>query len=140
MDYLVTWELELSAPNPFEAAKQARSAQLRRGIRATVFDVHSEGYNDVVRVDLTAAADTEIIPEPKAQGVLNPRELAAVLDGLKLLRIKQLAAEGKGSGRESNYGDRPSRPYFTVGEPSVDLGMSAEEIDRLSSRIDFALA
>lgn len=57
MDYLVTWEIEVAAENPVEAAKLARAAQIRPNARATVFDVTNEYAEDVIRVDLTAVAE-----------------------------------------------------------------------------------
>jgi hypothetical protein len=59
MDYLVSWEIEVKASNPFEAAKQARSAQTQQGTRSTVFLVHNEDAEDAVRVDLTAIAEED---------------------------------------------------------------------------------
>jgi hypothetical protein len=57
MDYLVSWEIEVKAGTPVEAAKQARAAQTRPGTRSTVFQVYSEDAEDAVRVDLTAIAE-----------------------------------------------------------------------------------
>jgi hypothetical protein len=57
MDYFVSWEIEVKAENPVEAAKQARAAQTRPGTRSTVFQVYSEDAEDAVRVDLTAIAE-----------------------------------------------------------------------------------
>jgi hypothetical protein len=57
VDYLVSWEIEVKADNPIEAAKQARAAQTQSGTRSTVFQVFNEGAEDAVRVDLTAIAE-----------------------------------------------------------------------------------
>jgi hypothetical protein len=57
MDYLVTWEIEVKADNPIEAAKLARAAQTRLGTRSTLFRVHSQGVGEVACVDLTAIAE-----------------------------------------------------------------------------------
>jgi hypothetical protein len=57
MDYVVSWEIEVKAENPVEAAKQARAAQTLLGTRSTVFRLYSEDAEDAVRVDLTAIAE-----------------------------------------------------------------------------------
>lgn len=54
MDYVVSWEIEVRAENPVEAAKLARAAQTRHNTRSTVFQVFGENMGDAVRVDLTA--------------------------------------------------------------------------------------
>jgi hypothetical protein len=59
MDYLVSWEIEVRADNPVEAARYARAAQTRSGTRSTVFQVYNEDAEDAVRVDLTAIAEEE---------------------------------------------------------------------------------
>lgn len=59
MDYFVSWEIEVKAENPVEAAKQARAAQTRPGTRSTVFLVYNGDADDAVRVDLTAIAEGE---------------------------------------------------------------------------------
>ena len=59
MDYFVSWEIEVKADNPVEAAKQARAAQTQPGTRSTVFEVYSEDAQDAVRVDLTAIVEEE---------------------------------------------------------------------------------
>lgn len=56
MDYLVSWEFEVAAEDPVEAAKLARAAQTRPGTRSTVFQVYSED-GEAVQVDLTAIAE-----------------------------------------------------------------------------------
>lgn len=57
MDYFVSWEIEVEAENPIEAAKLARLAQTQPNTRATVFEVFSEKSEDSIRVDLTAIAE-----------------------------------------------------------------------------------
>jgi hypothetical protein len=57
VDYFVSWEIEVEADNPIEAAKLARAAQTEPNTRATVFDVFSENSEDAIRVDLTANAE-----------------------------------------------------------------------------------
>jgi hypothetical protein len=59
MDYLVSWEIEVKADNPVEAAKQARAAQTQPGTRSTVFQVYGGDAVDAVHVDLTAIAEEE---------------------------------------------------------------------------------
>jgi hypothetical protein len=57
VDYFVSWEIEVEAENPIEAARLARVAQTEPNTRATVFDVYSEDAEDAIRVDLTAIAE-----------------------------------------------------------------------------------
>jgi hypothetical protein len=57
MDYFVSWEIEVKAENPVEAAKLARAAQTQRQTRSTVFQVFGEGAEDAVRVDLSAISE-----------------------------------------------------------------------------------
>lgn len=57
MDYFVSWEIEVKAENPIEAAKLARAAQSQPNTRATVFNVFSENAGDAIRVDLTSIAE-----------------------------------------------------------------------------------
>jgi hypothetical protein len=57
VDYFVSWEIEVEAENPIEAAKLARAAQTQPNTRATVFDVFSEEAKDAIRVDLIAIAE-----------------------------------------------------------------------------------
>lgn len=59
MDYFVTWEIEVRAKNPVEAARAAREAQTRFGTTSTVFQVFEEGSADVIRVDLTDLAEAD---------------------------------------------------------------------------------
>jgi hypothetical protein len=57
MDYLVSWEIEVKASDPVEAAKLARAAQTLPNTRSTVFQVYGGDAEDHVRVDLTAIAE-----------------------------------------------------------------------------------
>ncbi len=57
MDYFVTWEIEVKAENPVEAAKLARAAQTQPNNRSTVFQVFCEDAEDAIPVDLTAIAE-----------------------------------------------------------------------------------
>jgi hypothetical protein len=57
MEFFVTWEIEVNAENPVEAAKLARAAQLNLDTRSTVFQVFSEDTEDPSLVDLTALAE-----------------------------------------------------------------------------------
>lgn len=59
MDYFVTWEMEVTAENPVEAAKLARAAQTRPGTRSTVFLVSGGDTEEAICVDLTAIAEEE---------------------------------------------------------------------------------
>lgn len=140
MYYLVKWEIELAAEDPVKAAVQARCAQLRRRVRATVFDVYGEDNEDAVRVDLAADADEEVIPEPEAQGVFNSKELAAVLSGLKLLRAAQTVDQIEESRVESGLEFSPYGIHSVASQLREQPGLSREEIDSLSKRIEVALA
>ena len=57
MDYFVTWEIEVKADNPVEAAKLARAVQTQPNSRATVFQVFGEDADDAIRIDLNAVAE-----------------------------------------------------------------------------------
>jgi hypothetical protein len=57
VDYFVSWEIEVEAESPVDAAKLARAAQLEPRARATVFQVFSENAEDPICVDLTAIAE-----------------------------------------------------------------------------------
>lgn len=50
MKYLVTWEIDIDADSPKEAAEKARHIQLDPESMATVFEVFADGTR--VRVDL----------------------------------------------------------------------------------------
>jgi hypothetical protein len=52
--YFVTWEIEVPADDPIEAAQAARALQLDLSRRTTVFDVFDE-EGEVTRVDLLLA-------------------------------------------------------------------------------------
>lgn len=52
-NYRVSWEIDVLASSPEEAAREARAAQTRPGTMATVFTVQGEGFTDPVAVDLT---------------------------------------------------------------------------------------
>jgi hypothetical protein len=58
-DYFVSWEIEIEADNPIEAALKAREAQTRIGTRSTVFNVYGDDASDPIRVDLTAIEEGE---------------------------------------------------------------------------------
>jgi hypothetical protein len=57
VDYFVSWEIEVNAEDPIEAARLARAAQIQPNTKATVVDVFSEDAKDTIRVDLTAIAE-----------------------------------------------------------------------------------
>jgi hypothetical protein len=57
MDYFVSWEIQVKAENPVQAAKLARAAQTEPGTRSTVFQVLGEDAEDAIRVDLTAISE-----------------------------------------------------------------------------------
>lgn len=57
MDYFVTWEIEVKAENPVEAARFARAIQTQSNTRATIFQVSSEDAEDPICVDLTSIAE-----------------------------------------------------------------------------------
>jgi hypothetical protein len=63
MDYLVSWEIEVKADNPVDAAKKARVAQTLPGTRSTVFQVYNENQDDAVCVDLTAIDEENWVSE-----------------------------------------------------------------------------
>jgi hypothetical protein len=50
-EYRVVWEIELSASDPVDAARQARGVQLDPRCRATVFDVHGDSGRRQVDLD-----------------------------------------------------------------------------------------
>jgi hypothetical protein len=52
--YRVTWEIDVEASCPQEAAEKARHYQIKPDTTATVFDViEHDGDGSVVRIDLT---------------------------------------------------------------------------------------
>ena len=50
-NYLVTWELELSATDAVDAARQARRVQLDPNSRATVFTVVGDSGHHEIDLD-----------------------------------------------------------------------------------------
>lgn len=54
-EYRVVWEIELSATDPADAARQARAIQLDPTCRATVFTVH--GDRGAEQIDLDEIGD-----------------------------------------------------------------------------------
>jgi hypothetical protein len=46
MNYLVSWEIEIKARGPIEAAMLAREAQIQPNTRSTVFQVYAENSTD----------------------------------------------------------------------------------------------
>jgi len=66
MDYFVSWEIEVKAENPVEAAKLARGRpNHKRRLDPTVFSGVRRGAEDAVRVDLSAISE-EYGPHLKA--------------------------------------------------------------------------
>lgn len=63
MDYLVSWEIEVKADNPVDAARKARVAQTLSGTRSTVFQVYNENQEDAICVDLTAIDEEHWVSE-----------------------------------------------------------------------------
>jgi hypothetical protein len=49
--YRVTWEIDIDAVDPLDAARQARAHQVREGTSAKVFDVIDED-GGITRIDL----------------------------------------------------------------------------------------
>jgi hypothetical protein len=77
VEFRVTWEIEIEADNPKQAAQEARIIQLTPGMSATVFDVWAHAAGKMHRIDLVE----EI-------GRLDRDELFAVRAGLRLLQCK----------------------------------------------------
>ena len=50
--YHVVWEIDVYAPSPREAAKEAQAIQQDKEATATVFDVTEEDTDKTVRIDL----------------------------------------------------------------------------------------
>jgi hypothetical protein len=137
MDYFVSWEIELVAENPIEAARQARAVQLRLETRATVFDVHSADGESAVRVDLTAIAENETVQGSEAPNVFTRVELATILRSLRLLRrVRSSVNLGH---TELGY-DNPSFSLYPSDE-TIDeqTELSNSQIDALCERIEVAL-
>lgn len=59
MKYLVTWEINIEAQTPQEAAKQDLAIQRDAKSLATVFQVYSEADDDVYTVDLLTPDEKE---------------------------------------------------------------------------------
>lgn len=57
MNYFVSWEIDVKADSPLDAARMAREAQIRPGTRSTVFQVLTEDSADPIRIDLTEVAE-----------------------------------------------------------------------------------
>jgi hypothetical protein len=77
MQFRVTWEIDIEAEGPKEAAREARAIQLTPGMSATVFDVWAYVAGKMHRIDL--------IEEPDR---LERDELFAVRAVLRLLQCK----------------------------------------------------
>ena len=75
MEFHVTWEIDINADSPKEAAQQARAVQLTLGMSATVFDVWGYAAGKLHRIDLAKEPDR-----------LDRDELLAVRAGLRLLQ------------------------------------------------------
>jgi hypothetical protein len=58
MNYFVTWEINIEAATPREAAEQALTIQRQQGSCATVFRV-CDSQGETVDIDLDAIADAE---------------------------------------------------------------------------------
>jgi hypothetical protein len=56
--YVVTWEIELDAESPLEAAREAQRIQRDPKSIASVFDV-SDGSGDIERIDLDDEEDAD---------------------------------------------------------------------------------
>ena len=56
-DYHVSWDIDLVADSPMDAARQALRIQRDPDSIATVFDVTNE-EGDIERIDLTAATES----------------------------------------------------------------------------------
>ncbi len=56
--YLVTWEIDLYASSPEEAARKALSIQRDTASIATVFMVQEEDTPEAVKIDLTEIDET----------------------------------------------------------------------------------
>lgn len=59
MLYRVSWEIDIEADSPLEAAQKARHYQTKPDTTATVFDVRAEDSANALRIDLTAIAEDE---------------------------------------------------------------------------------
>ena len=66
-EYLVTWEINIEAATPEDAARIARQAQTDPGSYATVFDVCRCDDGEIRRVDLTELDQNEAAAALKAR-------------------------------------------------------------------------
>jgi hypothetical protein len=57
VEFHVTWEIDIDATGPKEAAREARAIQLTPGMSATVFDVWSYAAGKMHRIDLIEEHD-----------------------------------------------------------------------------------
>jgi hypothetical protein len=78
LEFRVIWEIEIHAASPEEAAHEARAAQLKRDISATVFGVWDHARERMHRIDVERRA-----------GELDPVELIAVRKCLRSLQCVQ---------------------------------------------------
>jgi hypothetical protein len=140
MDYFVSWEIELAAGNPIEAARQARAVQVRHGTMATVFDVHSANAESVVRVDLTAVAEKETVQSSEAPNVFSRVELVTILHSLRLLQQVRLPTYLGHIEPGQGY-DIPSPSLYPSAERfGKEIALSDSQINSLCERIEIALA
>lgn len=51
--YTVTWDIDIEADTPEDAARQAREIQLRADSIATVFQVYDNDAHRTIAIDLT---------------------------------------------------------------------------------------
>jgi hypothetical protein len=75
LEFRVTWEIDIAAVGPKEAAQQARAIQSAPGMSATIFDVWAYVAGKMHRIDLVEEPDR-----------LDRDELFAVRAGLRLLQ------------------------------------------------------
>jgi hypothetical protein len=61
MNYAVTWDIEIDADSPEEAARLAREMQTDPTTTATIFDV-TDGRGRRTRVDLDSGESTPLTP------------------------------------------------------------------------------
>lgn len=67
--YRVTWEIDIDAETPREAAEIARAYQLNPNSTATVFDVFQAGTTPIETIDLQETRD-EVHQAMKGAGLL----------------------------------------------------------------------
>ena len=63
--YRVSWEIDIDADSPEEAARKAREIQLRPDSHATVFDLTDES-GESARIDLLELDEADADPEKDA--------------------------------------------------------------------------